>query len=78
MIIALCCWDTPENGRYVCTEQTLRSIERRVDRSRHRIVIVDNASTCPRTQALLRANELRKLKGRDPITPPLEAPRSAC
>lgn len=57
MLISCCCWDTVENNRFDCTRQTVESLKQQVDLSRHRIFFVDNASTDPRTIALLKECE---------------------
>jgi GT2 family glycosyltransferase len=54
MLIAMAVYDTVENQRSGCTERTLASLFERVDWQRHRLVIVDNGSTDPRTRELLK------------------------
>lgn len=51
-LIAMCCWDTVENGRSEYTQATLNSLAETVDRALHRIIVVDNAS-CEETKAVL-------------------------
>ncbi len=53
VLIACACWDTPENGRWRCTQLTIDSLLHRVNFERHRIVIVDNGSTCPKTKNII-------------------------
>jgi GT2 family glycosyltransferase len=55
-LLALAVWDTPENGRFPLTLRTLASLARTVDWSRHRLVVVDNGSTCPEARALFDLN----------------------
>jgi len=43
-LIVICCYDTEENGRYEYTDATLRSLQRTVDWSKHRLIVVDNGS----------------------------------
>ena len=51
-MIAMCCFDTEENGRTKFTAKTLESLEDTVDLNKHRIIIVDNAS-CQETKDIL-------------------------
>jgi GT2 family glycosyltransferase len=51
-LISLCCWDTEQNGRTEYTHETLRSLGKSVDLSRHRVIVVDNGS-CGATKQLL-------------------------
>lgn len=46
-------WDTPENDRAWMTRETLHSLSQTVDFGRHRLFLVDNASTDPLTRELL-------------------------
>ena len=48
-LIAMAVYDTPENRRADMTRDTLNSLARTVDFSRHRLVVVDNGSTCEHT-----------------------------
>ena len=48
----MCCWDTIENQRTKYTKATFESLLDTVDKRKHRIVIVDNAS-CKETKDLL-------------------------
>lgn len=51
-LIAMCCHDTVENKRSQLTRQTLRSLKRTVDFSRHRLIVIDNAS-CENTKSVI-------------------------
>jgi len=51
-LIAIAVFDTNENKRTELTEQTIESLKVTVDRRKHRIIIVDNAS-CDATKKLL-------------------------
>lgn len=58
-LIAMCCWDTKENGRTEYTRRTLESLRNTVRRTGlgngvHRVVIVDNGS-CESTKRLLKS-----------------------
>ncbi len=49
MLIAMAVYDTPENKRTWMTEATLESLANMVNWSKHRLIVVDNAS-CQETQ----------------------------
>jgi GT2 family glycosyltransferase len=51
-LIAMAVWDTEQNGRTEYTHETLRSLGKTVDLSRHRVIVVDNGS-CGATKQLL-------------------------
>jgi GT2 family glycosyltransferase len=51
MLIVMAVFDTEENKRTALTEATLRSLEKRVDWTKHRLIISDNGS-CYATQML--------------------------
>ena len=53
MLIAMCIWNTPENKKYDYTARTLDSVHDTVNLAAHRVFLVDNASTDPRTSTLL-------------------------
>ena len=55
MLIAMAVWDTPENQRHECTRKALFSLREQVDTAKHRIYIIDNGSTCPKTLNLIDA-----------------------
>lgn len=50
-LIALAVYDTDDNDRSMMTQATLSSLLRTVDLTRHRVVVVDNAS-CAKTHAI--------------------------
>jgi len=52
MLIAVAVYDTHENGRSALTYDTLESLMRTVDLSKHRVFIIDNAS-CKETKIYL-------------------------
>jgi GT2 family glycosyltransferase len=52
-LIAMAVFDTPENQRASLTAQTLIGLHRTVGWLRHRLVVIDNGSTCGRTRAIL-------------------------
>ncbi len=52
-LIALCCYDTEENGRTEYTKRTVESLLQTVNFARHRVVIVDNGS-CKETKDFLK------------------------
>lgn len=52
-LIAMCCYDTAENGRTEYTIRTVRSLLQTVNFARHRVVIVDNGS-CEETKEFLK------------------------
>lgn len=52
MLIAMAVYDTRENKRTRMTERTLASLEKKVDLTRDRIIVVNNAS-CPETGDVL-------------------------
>lgn len=54
-LISIAVYDTPENGRSDLTLRTLDSLWNTVEwrDGRHRLVVVDNGSTCPETRRLL-------------------------
>lgn len=52
-LIAMCCYDTEENGRTEYTRRTLDSLFNTVNFLKHRLVIVDNAS-CQETKDLIK------------------------
>jgi GT2 family glycosyltransferase len=51
-LIAMAVWDTEQNGRTAYTHETLRSLGKTVDMTRHRVIVVDNGS-CDATKQLL-------------------------
>lgn len=51
-LIVMAVFDTEENGRSEYTERTIRSLANTVDFSKHRLIVVDNAS-CNRTKEFL-------------------------
>ncbi len=51
-LIAMAVLDTPENNRFTLTLRTLDSLHRTVDWSRHRLVVIDNGSTCPKARRM--------------------------
>lgn len=58
MLIAMAVHDTVDNKRHELTSLTMDSLVRTVDLSRHRIFIINNGSTDPRTIRLLDDHEL--------------------
>ena len=46
-LIAMASYCTPDNNRFPLLLRTLDSLARTVDWSRHRLVVIDNGSTCP-------------------------------
>lgn len=52
VLLAMCCFDTIENKRTDLTRQTIQSLHRTVDFSKHRLIVIDNAS-CEATKELL-------------------------
>lgn len=57
MLIAMAVYDTVSNGRTDGTWKTFSSLRKQVDLSRHRLIIVDNASTDTNTLELYRQIE---------------------
>lgn len=53
-LLAMAAFDTPENGRFPLTLRTLHSLSQTVDWSRHRLVVIDNGSTCPKATSLFK------------------------
>jgi GT2 family glycosyltransferase len=51
-LIAMCCWDTEDNGRSWMTSRTIESLVDTVDPARHRLIVVDNGS-CQATKDIL-------------------------
>jgi GT2 family glycosyltransferase len=58
-LIAMATFDTPDNGRATLTAQTLICLHNTVDLRRHRLVVIDNGSTCERTREILAALDPR-------------------
>jgi O-antigen biosynthesis protein len=46
-LIAMASYCTPENKRFPLTLRTLDALYRTVDWTKHRLVVIDNGSTCP-------------------------------
>ena len=55
-MIAMCCYDTKENGRTEYTKRTVESLLNTVNLAKHRIIIVDNDS-CQETKDYLKGVE---------------------
>lgn len=53
MLLVVCVNDTPENTRNEVTDPCINSMLNTVELDRHKLVLVDNGSTDPRTIALL-------------------------
>ena len=66
-LIALCAYDTEENGRSEYTRRTIESLYETVDYYKHRIIVVDNGS-CERTKSYLERHKF--MYGFDVITLP--------
>lgn len=46
-LIAMCMYDTLENKKGAYTRITILSLSKTIDLDEHRVIVVDNASTCP-------------------------------
>lgn len=57
MLLAMVTYDTEENARSAMTRETLLSLGRTVDWTRHRLIISDNGSTDPGTVSMLKSME---------------------
>lgn len=66
-LIAICAFDTEENGRSEYTRRTLESLYETVDYYKHRIIVVDNGS-CQRTKNYLERH--KSIYGFEVITLP--------
>lgn len=53
-LLAMASFCTEENRRFPLTLRTLNSLSLTLDWSRHRLVVIDNGSTCPKASAFFR------------------------